>query len=93
MSYREFLDWQVYFKLFPYGDLPGSMRAGLIAATTANVNRDPERAPEPFTPLDFNPIPTNGDERPPAEVRAEKEALLRRTYQEIKAINLKEEGK
>lgn len=34
----------------------GYLQAGIVAATVANVNRDPKRKPEPFTAFDFAPI-------------------------------------
>ncbi len=40
--YKEAEDWLNY-------------RAGLICSVIANVNRDPKKKPEPFTPSDFMP--------------------------------------
>ena len=31
------------------------LRAGIVASTVANCNRDSEKKPEPFQPLDFMP--------------------------------------
>lgn len=33
----------------------GYIKAGIVAATIANVNRDPKKRPQPFTPEDFAP--------------------------------------
>lgn len=35
------------------GPVRGDIQAAVIAATIANVNRDPDKRPQPFTPSDF----------------------------------------
>ncbi len=42
-------------QLEPFGGLADDWRAGQIAATVANVNRNPERTPQAFEPADFMP--------------------------------------
>ena len=39
--------------LEPFGDRWADLRSGIVASTIANVNRDPETKPDPFSPGDF----------------------------------------
>ena len=39
--------------LEPFGEKIDDLRAGIISSVIANVNRDPEKKPEPFSPSDF----------------------------------------
>lgn len=56
MSIREFLEYSILFRLCPLGDEAAALRSGLISSTIANVNRDPERRPDPYLPTDFIPL-------------------------------------
>lgn len=56
ISSYELSEWMAYDSLAPFGDERADLRAGTIAATIANANRDPEKQPEPFTPADFMPV-------------------------------------
>lgn len=51
----EFAEWMAFAALEPFGPLRDDDRIGVLAALTANVNRDTKRRPEPFTPTDFFP--------------------------------------
>jgi hypothetical protein len=42
-----------YHQLEPWGFEIDSFYTGVIASTIANVNRDPKKKPQPFTPQDF----------------------------------------
>lgn len=55
MSWREYLEWQEYFALEPFGEERADLRAGIVASVIANVNRDPKKRKEPYAPLDFMP--------------------------------------
>lgn len=52
---RELTEWQVYFNLEPWGTEIEDWRAGMIASTIAEVNRDPKKQKKPFEPDDFMP--------------------------------------
>lgn len=57
-------------QLEPFGSLAEEFRMGQIAAVVANVNRNEERKPEPFTAADFMPALAAARERanrPPAD--------------------------
>lgn len=55
MSSREFSEWLAYCEMEPFGEERGDLRAGIVASTVANVNRDPKKRPRPFQPRDFMP--------------------------------------
>lgn len=54
MSSRLFAEWAAYAELEPFGESLQDWRAGMIAATVANVNIDPKR--KAFQPQDFMPV-------------------------------------
>lgn len=51
----EIIEMMAYARLEPFGGYAEDYRAGIIAATLANVNRDSEAQPGPFYPRDFMP--------------------------------------
>lgn len=53
MSYRELVEWGHYAALEPFGEWRADVRIANLCALTANVNRDPEKRPEPFAISDF----------------------------------------
>lgn len=55
MPQAELLEWQHYAELEPFGSHYDDLRAGQIAAATYNVNRDRDKHPSAFGPLDFAP--------------------------------------
>ena len=55
MPMHELLEWQEFAALEPWGSHFDDLRAGLNAAAVYNVNRDAEKRPEAFKPLDFTP--------------------------------------
>lgn len=54
ISSRELVEWQLYDELEPF-DARADLRAGTITAMIANVNRDPSKRADPYTPSDFFP--------------------------------------
>jgi hypothetical protein len=52
---HEFSEWMAYWLIEPFGPEREDMRHGVVAATIANVNRDPKAVPEPFDASDFFP--------------------------------------
>lgn len=53
MSASEFEEWKIFYQLEPFGELRADLRAGTIAAITANAHRDAKKRRQPFTPRDF----------------------------------------
>jgi hypothetical protein len=49
----EFTEWQAYYQLEPFGEQITDLRHGVAVSVLANVNRNHEAKPEPFTPSDF----------------------------------------
>lgn len=54
MSARQFVEWQAYCAVEPFGPQAEYWRAGLIASVIANVNRT-KKSQKAFTPEDFMP--------------------------------------
>ena len=50
---RELTEWMAFYELEPWGSEIDDHRAGTIAATIANVNRDPKKKSMPYTWDDF----------------------------------------
>lgn len=55
VSSREFAEWMAYATLEPFGPEREDQRAGVVAATLANINRDSKLRPEPYSVEDFFP--------------------------------------
>lgn len=53
VSSQELTEWMAFFQLEPWGTEIDDWRAGLIAATIANIMRD--RKSRPLNPMDFMP--------------------------------------
>jgi Protein of unknown function (DUF4035) len=60
ISSREFTEWMAYYTLEPFGEARADLRAGEVAATIANVHRDPAKS-RPFTAPDFMPYLSERD--------------------------------
>lgn len=52
---RELSEWMAFFHLEPWGTEVEDLRAGIVAATVANANRDPKRQRKAYRPQDFMP--------------------------------------
>ena len=52
---REFTEWLAYDSIQPGEPTRSDVQAAMIAATLANVNRDPKKKAAPFTISDFMP--------------------------------------
>lgn len=56
ISSRELTEWMAFFSLEgPTGDERDDWRAGMIASTIANVNRDTKKQKRAYKPQDFMP--------------------------------------
>lgn len=55
MPIAEYLAWQEYAEVEPWGSHYDDLRAGIVAAAVYNVNRDTKKCPNPFTALEFTP--------------------------------------
>ena len=51
----ELTEWRAYYTLEPFGELVADQRHGILTSTLANVNRNPQKTPEPYTLRDFIP--------------------------------------
>lgn len=52
---RELSEWLAFFSMEPWGTETEDLRAGVIASTIANVNRDKKKQAKPYKPADFVP--------------------------------------
>lgn len=76
---RELAEWRAYYALEPFGENRADLRAGIVAATTANLFR--KNGAPPYKPQDF--MPKFGRERQDWRQQLEK----------VKAINAALGGK
>lgn len=74
MSNREFVEWQAYFRLEPFGAERADLRAGIVAATVANVAGG-RRKGQAVKPGDFMPDFTKA--APAAGGEIDREAVAR----------------
>ena len=54
MDSRELAEWAAFYQVEPFGEIREDLRAGIIAATTANCHRG--KGGKPFEPKDFMPL-------------------------------------
>lgn len=64
---RELSEWMAYFSMEPWGTETEDWRAGMVASTIANVNRDPKKQKKPFEPKDFVPRRVPIEEQAPEQ--------------------------
>jgi hypothetical protein len=62
MTSAELSEWQALYQLEPFGDLRADLRAGIVAATVANVNR--AKGTSPAKPSQFMPLLRNQKPQP-----------------------------
>ena len=55
VSSAELTEWMAFYQLEPWGSEIDDLRAGIVASTIANANRDPKKQRKPFTAQDFMP--------------------------------------
>ena len=69
---HEYAEWQAKYEIDPWGEDRADLRAGIIASTIANVNRESKR--KAFVPRDFMP---DFDSKPkPAQSQREMAAVM-----------------
>jgi flagellar basal body rod protein FlgC len=74
ISSRELTEWMAFFSIEgPTGDERDDWRAGMIASTIANVNRDSKKKGSPYKPQDFMP---KYEQQPAPEQRQADPGLL-----------------
>lgn len=53
MSWFEFLEWEAFYQLEPFGEIRDDYRAAQIESALYNVWRDTKKHPQPFPIQDF----------------------------------------
>lgn len=56
LSTHEFDEWLAFYSIEPWGEARADVRAGIVASTIANVNRNPKYRRKPYSPQDFMPV-------------------------------------
>jgi hypothetical protein len=80
ISSRELSEWMAYAQMEPFGEERADLRAGIIAATIANMNRDPKKRAKPFGPEEFMPKFDIREARPENSKSPEEIYALMRTW-------------
>ena len=82
LSSRQISEWMAYYAIEPFGEERADLRMAILASLIANVNRDPAKRREPFTPAEFMPdFGSPSDSPHPAGGDGQ-----RQTWQQKKAI-------
>lgn len=55
MPLADYEQWKLYAQLEPFGSHYDDLRAGSVVAAVYNVNRDMDKHPGAFMPLEFTP--------------------------------------
>ena len=82
LTCTQFLEWQAYYAIEPFGEQREELRHGQKMAQFANhYQRDPKRDPEPYPAIDF----MNYTERPeePEPVVEDPDELSARILREV----------
>lgn len=74
MSYAEYLEWQEYYALEPFGLAVQDATQAHIVSTLANVNRDSKKRPEAYRIADFMLFPRNNQSEAEAVMLADPDA-------------------
>lgn len=56
ISSRDFAEYWAHFELEPWGLEREDLRAGIVASTIANANRNAKKHPKPYTADQFTPV-------------------------------------
>ena len=63
MSIRQFRELELFYAIESFGEYRDELRNGKILAMIANINRDPDKKPTPFTAHDFMNFVEEPEER------------------------------
>lgn len=89
LSSRQIAEWMAYYNIEPFGEHPAYWRAGVIAATIANVNRG--KRSRVVKPEDFMPPELKAKQG--TQSVEEMAAVLKQAYAHAKKHGLtKEQG-
>lgn len=81
---RQIAEWMAYYNIEPFGEHAAYWRAGVIAATIANVNRD--KRYRRLTPEDF--MPKEPKLKDGTQTPEEMAAVLKQAYKRAKKRGL-----
>ncbi len=69
-----------FYRIEPFGERRADLRAAIVAALIANVNRDPKKQREPFTVDDFMPKFEQLAEPPQKQTWQQQKAMLQSLF-------------
>lgn len=87
----ELTEWAAFYEMEPFGPERGDLQAGIVAATVANVNRDPKKQKKPYNAQDF--MPKFGDGGREAKSPKSADDLRRKWETVVKALAQKDGGR
>lgn len=79
----ELTEWMAFAELEPFGEERDDLRAAIVASTVAEVNRNPKKRKQPFTPQDF--LPKFSREVPEMDEEGEEEEEEKRRAERLAA--------
>lgn len=65
-----------FYSLEPWGTEAEDFRAGVVASTIANANRDPKQRSRPYQPQDFMPLWDKRDSSTPKQSPEEQRRVI-----------------
>lgn len=55
MGHAEFVEWQTFYQVEPFGHARSDIQTALLASLLANAHRDTKKRPKPYGLRDFTP--------------------------------------
>jgi hypothetical protein len=80
MPAQTWMAWEQFLEYEHVGGAWDDWRAGMIASTIANANRDPKKRKKPFAPQDFIPKHTSPPRAATPQELAEKLRAIKRAH-------------
>ena len=80
MTSGQLAEWMAYDAVEPSGEYRQELRSGQLCSLLANINRDSEKRPEPFVPLDFMFFTDRPEEKQEPPTAEELNAKLKQVF-------------
>lgn len=85
MSSTQLLEWMAFYNLEPFGYQADRGLTAQICAVLAEINRDPKKRSEPFTPADFLPADDTQEELTEEQEKEERKKIFSRIRQMLQS--------
>jgi len=86
IPYAEFLEWQEYFSLEPFGEFAADLRHGHHLSVLANINRDTRKVRKPYEAKDFCLWAGKKEEKYTLDADQQTERMIARQFSGLKVI-------